>query len=46
MTTAGDYDVVASLGERFFAEPMRAPVPLASPSPLVQIQAAQALPAR
>ena len=46
VTTAGDYDVVASLGERFFAEPMRAPVPLASPSPLVQIQAAQALPAR
>jgi ribosomal protein S12 methylthiotransferase len=46
VTSAGDYDVVARLEARYFAETMRPTLPVAAPSPLVQIQMAEALPAR
>jgi ribosomal protein S12 methylthiotransferase len=46
VTSAGDYDVVARLEARFFADPPAVPMPLEARSPLVQIQTAEALPAR
>jgi ribosomal protein S12 methylthiotransferase len=46
VTGAGDYDLVARLEARFFAETAAPAIPLVARNPLVQIQAAEALPAR
>jgi ribosomal protein S12 methylthiotransferase len=46
VTSAGDYDLVARLEARFFAETAAPAMPLVARNPLVQIQAAEALPAR